>query len=118
MAADKRKRQRVPPSRQRYEESHPVVSVRIPREMREELQLVNTASGMSVADVLRVGLDKARPAVENAFNLGFEDARVRYEVTYWCSRCEKWDMSITTEKEKEAVAEFMYRQGWHHARCR
>ena len=68
MAAGKGKGTRITPSRERYEESHPVVSVRVSPEMREDLEDVNAASGMSVADVLRVGLDKAKPAIEEAFN--------------------------------------------------
>ena len=85
MATEKGKRKRVPPSRLRYEQSHPVVSVRISQEMRRELELVHTASLMSIADVLRVGLDKTKPAVEAAFNEGYDEgyqsARREFEVT-------------------------------------
>jgi hypothetical protein len=60
MATNRGNRKRVPPSRERYEAENPVVSVRISKEMREELQVLNTAAGMSIADVLRVGLDRAK----------------------------------------------------------
>jgi hypothetical protein len=40
---------------------------------------------MTAADVLRVGLDQAQPAIEEAFNLGYGDAEWRLKVTYRCS---------------------------------
>lgn len=118
MAAGKGKGKRVAPSRERYEESHPVVSVRISQEMREELEDVTAVSGMSIADILRVGLDKAKPAIEEAFNEGYDDAESYNRITYRCSECGEPHLSITTEKEKEAAAEYMYDHGWHDPRCR
>lgn len=118
MAARKGKGSRVTPSREKYEESHPVVSVRVSPEMREDLEEVNTASGMSIADVLRVGLDKAKPAVEEAFHVGYYDAMREYEVEYWCDRCGERHVSLTSAEEKEAAAAYMYDHGWHDTRCR
>ncbi len=118
MAMDKGKRKRVPPARERYEEDHPVVSVRISKEMREELRLVNDVSGMSIADVLRVGHGKAKPAVDEAFNEGYDYAQREFEVTYRCSQCGERHLSITSEKAREAAAEYMYQHGWHDPKCR
>lgn len=110
----KRQGKSNPPSRERYEA---VVSVRITQEMREELQLVNNMSGMSVADVLRVGLDKAMPAIEGAFNLGYDDAERRFKVIYLCSECGEQTLSIGTREQKEAAAELMYQDGWYCPEC-
>lgn len=118
MTTGKEKPKHIPPSRKRYEAGHPVVSVRISKEMREELQLVNATSGMSVADVLRVGLDKCKPATEQAFNRGYEYARSIYEVTCWCSGCDRGGLSIELSEEKEAAAELLYREGWYCRKCR
>ncbi len=122
MAMDKGKRKRVPPARERYEEDHPVVSVRISKEMREELRLVTDVSGMSIADVLRVGHDKAKPAVDEAFNEGYYEgygyAQREFEVTFRCSECGERHLSITSEKAREAAAEYMYQHGWHDPKCR
>ncbi len=116
MATDKGNRKRVPPSRERYEEGHPVVSVRISKEMREELRLVNDVSGMSIADVLR------EPAVDEAFNEGYYEgydyAQREFEVTFRCSECGERHLSITSEKARESAAEYMYQHGWHDPKCR
>ena len=99
-----------------------MVSVRISKEMREELRLMNDVSGMSIADVLRVGHDKAKPAVDEAFNEGYYDgyehAQREFEVTFRCSKCGERHLSITTEKARESAAEYMYQHGWHDPKCR
>ncbi len=87
MATDKGKTKRVPPSRKRYEESHPVVSVRLPADLRHELDLLKIESGMSTADVIRIALDKAKPDIKAAYERGVEAAREIYEVSYPCSEC-------------------------------
>ena len=51
---------------------------------------MNDVSGTSMADVLRVGLDKTKPAVEEAFNGGYDEgyeyARREFEVTLQAQR--------------------------------
>jgi hypothetical protein len=86
--------------------------------MRETLELLKSASGMTAADVLRVGLDQAQPAIEEAFNLGYGDAEWRLKVTYRCSGCGRGDLSVETPEKAEAVGEFLSRNGWHCPRCR
>lgn len=115
-------RKQVPPSRKRYEETHPVVSVRLSPELRHELDLLKFESGMNTADVIRIAVDKAKPDLKAAYERGVEDgyetASQIYEVSYPCSECGEWDLSITSDEEKELVAEFMRQQGWHHTECR
>jgi hypothetical protein len=118
VAAQRRTRKRVPPSRKRYEENHPVVSVRISPELRDDLQFLKDTAGMSITDVLRAGVGKALPEMGRAFDLGGEDARTTYEVAYPCSECGEWHLSISTWAEKEAAAQYMYEHGWHDPQCR
>jgi hypothetical protein len=118
MATNKGTRKRVPPSRERYAAENPVVSVRISKELREELQVLQTTAGMSIADVLRVGLDRAKLPVEMTYNIAYEDSRRKYEVPYWCSACGEMHLSIETDEEKEEAAMLMYEAGWHALDCR
>jgi predicted DNA-binding protein len=118
VATRKGKGKHVPPSRLRYEPKNPTVSLRISQEMRNELQYLKATVGMSVAEVLRVGLDKIQPEMEKFFDLGEEDARGTYEVTYCCSECGEPHLSISSNAEKEAAAQYMYENGWHDRRCR
>lgn len=77
-----------PPSRQRYEKSHPTVSFRIDRELYDELKDLKSKAGLSVADILRVGMERCSPLVGKAFTLGVWEAISQcYEVV--CDDC--WD---------------------------
>ena len=125
MGSRKKNKKKIPPSRQRYEQTHPVVSIRLSREISESLEKFKQAHGLSLADILKLGLDKAKLDLEIAHSRGMEDgyligygsAQDEYEVTYWCGHCRGRHLSITTEEEREAAANFMYRAGWHDPDC-
>jgi hypothetical protein len=121
MATAKGKRH-VPPSRARYEATHKTVSARLDPELLDELDRLKHESGMSTADVIRIGLDKARADIKAAFHRGveegFEEGREFFEVSYQCSRCGYWHQAIITDESKAAAAEFMYQQGCFDIECR
>lgn len=123
------KQRHVPPSRIRYEANHPPVTARVSKELYDELKSLKGSGGLSVADVLKIGLEKTKPKVheayqkgyreggEEGFSEGWEKARKGYEVIYWCARCRRRHLSITTDEEKEAAASLMYREGWCSTAC-
>ena len=65
------KRRSTPPSRRRYEASHPTVSFRVDLDLYAELKALKQTSNLSVADVLKVGLGKCEPLVGEAHHTGF-----------------------------------------------
>ena len=65
------KRRSTPPSRQRYESSHPTVSVRVDRDLYAQLKRLKEQAGLSVADILKVGMERCGPLVGKAFHNGF-----------------------------------------------
>jgi len=75
----------VPQSRLRYEQTHPTVTVRISSEMREKLTELKEVHDLSLGDVLRLGLEKAKPDLDGAYGRGltegYEDAKDEFEVT-------------------------------------
>ncbi len=86
MANDTGKRKRVPPSRKRYEQTHPVVSARVDVETSKELQELKRVSGISVADLVRVGLERCSPLAGTASNEGRLSAfSMAYETV--CDEC-------------------------------
>ena len=118
---------RKPPSRLKYEGSHPTVSFRISRELYDRLQVVKKAEGKSTADVLKVGVGLLEVKVseekeaktqgyQEGFGEGYEWAESRYKVTYRCSVCRK-TLEVTSVEEKEAVGRYMREHGWGHADC-
>lgn len=125
MVTNKKTKRRVAPSRLRYEASHPTVKIRVDQKLYDELKALKEQTGQSVADVLRVGLGKAQAAsgetydraLLEGYEIGCEQAKEEYEVTYWCAKCRRRHMSITSDDEKEAVANFIYQAGWHSEAC-
>ncbi len=131
----------VPPSRVRYEAANPAVTVRISIELRGELAKLKEEHGLSLGDVLRIGLEKAKPQFDAAHQQwekrayqkakpqidaahlrgeekGYQKAKGEYAVTYWCAGCRQRHLTITSAEEKEAAANMMFRAGWQTPNCR
>ena len=72
--AKKGKRGSIPPSRRRYEASHPTVSFRVDLDLYAQLKGLKEKANLSVADVLKVGLERCEPLVGEAFRNGFMSA--------------------------------------------
>ena len=71
MVTKKRQKNRVPPSRVRYEAANPTVSVRISQELKQELEDLKITTGMSMADIFKAGLDKIQPDAEEIYERGY-----------------------------------------------
>ena len=80
----RKKVKRVPPARIRYETANPTVSVRISQELKEELDELKITSGLSIADILKAGLDRLKLDVEEIYERGYVDGYEIAEVSrYW-----------------------------------
>ena len=83
-------KRKVPPSRLRYEEANPIVSVRVSKELYAELKALRESSGLSLGDILRIGLKKTQPDLEavreesfvEGYGIGYSAAKEEYEGTY------------------------------------
>ena len=65
------KRRSTPPSRRRYEASHPTVSFRVDLDLYAQLKGLKEKANLSVADVSKIGLGRCGPLVGEAFHNGF-----------------------------------------------
>ena len=81
------KRRPLPPSRERYERSHPTVSLRVDLDLYAQLKALKEKANLSVADVLKVGLQKGEPLVGEAFRNGFMSALAEVYAPV-CDGCE------------------------------
>ena len=87
------KRRPLPPSRERYERSHPTVSLRVDIDLYAQLKALKEKANLSVADVLKVGLRISAPLVGEAIHNGFMSALAEvYEAV--CDGCEDAVMAI------------------------
>ena len=93
MVKTKGKRGSIPPSRRRYEASHPTVSFRVGLDLYAQLKRLKEKANLSVADVLKVGLERCEPLVGEALHTGFMGGLAEsYAVA--CDDCQDQVMAI------------------------
>ena len=94
------KRRSTPPSRRRYEASNPTVSFRVDLDLYDQLKGLKEQAGLSVADVLRVGLGICKPVVGESFRNGCMSALAEaYEAV--CEDCEDQLVAIAIAQGAE-----------------
>ena len=97
------KRRSLPPSRKRYQQSHPTVSLRVDLDLYDRLKGLKEQAGLSVADVLRVGLGICKPVVGESFRNGCMSALAEaYEAV--CEDCEDQLVAIAIAQGAEPVS--------------
>ena len=97
------KRRSTPPSRRRYETSHPTVSFRVDHDLYARLKELKKTANLSVADVLRVGLGICKPVVGESFRNGCMSALAEaYEAV--CEDCEDQLVAIAIAQGAEPVS--------------
>lgn len=116
-----------PPSRERYEESHPVFSTRIPREVYDEILLRCEGMDWSFADFVKASIQKLGPKLRKEilrrdeertalYMQGYKAAKAKYLVTTWCSQCRQ-PIEVDGDEIKKDAAQKLYSAGWHHRTC-
>jgi hypothetical protein len=115
-----KKKVHKPPSKIKYDESHPTVSARVDRKLRDELKGLQKLTGKSLADILREAVTKQKPWAKDAYDIGqkvgYDSAKRQFEVTYRCSVC-GGVLTVTTPEAKKAAAQYMREHGWGHGKC-
>ncbi len=92
-----------PPSRIKYESSHPTVSCRVSRGLYDKLTEVRENDGKSFADLLKESLGVQQAGSSKSWNKGFAAGKVsalKAVVLGRCSQCGKpkqWDLTNPTE---------------------
>ena len=110
------KKKKQPPSKIKYDKSHPVVSVRVTQTLFNQLKELKDLSGKSLGDILREALKQQTPSVKDAYERGCQDGKARWSVSYKCSVC-GGNIVVSSEDEKKDIAGYMREHGWHHADC-
>jgi hypothetical protein len=115
-----------PPSRERYEKSHPTVSCRVPKELYDQLARIKNREEKSFADILKSGLEKidsfkkqlsemSKKSYDEGYQKGYTDAEGLYKVMYHCYKC-KQPMVVDRSEEKVVIDRFMSEK-WAHDQC-
>lgn len=53
---------------------------------------------------------------EKGYDEGYQEAKDKYCVVYYCSRC-FGKLEVTSDDEKKAIKGYMRQHGWRHANC-
>lgn len=114
-----------PPARVRYEQSHPVVSCRLPKDEYDLLkQRLDDLGGVSFADflkdalgVIKLDMRDVKQIKEIAHRAGYDQGKQEHQVWYRCAVCGKRiDVQPNSESHKAIIAS-MRREGWGHRSC-
>lgn len=105
-----------PPSKIKYDKSHPTVSIRVTRELYDRLKELREQGGKTLGDILREALKQQAPSTKKAYQLGLNVAKQQFAVSYKCSVCGE-TMTVRFSNERKAIAGYMQKQGWRHNKC-
>ena len=114
------RRRHVPPSRLRYEQENPTISVRVTLDLYTQLKAIKEQGGLSVGDILREAMGVQVNSVQVAFDRGNKQGKMAaeklYRLDYRCAQC-GGTITLTSAGEKKAVAGYMREHGWAHKSC-
>lgn len=119
-----KKKAHKPPSKIRYDQSHPTVSVRVTRELYDQLKELRERGDKSLGDILKQAVKQQKPSTTRAYNQGYnygykqgyDEAKSQFAVGYKCSAC-GGNLTVTSYEEKKAIAQYMRGHGWRHGEC-
>ena len=110
------KKKHQPPTKIKYDKKHPIVSIRVTQELKNQLDEIKEMSDKSVGDVLREAVGVQKLSVKSAFMQGYNKAKKTYGIWYKCSVC-GGDILLESDEEQKAAAKYMREHGWHHGKC-
>ena len=105
-----------PPSRARYDQSHPTKSIRVNRELYDELKELQESTGKTLGDILREAAGKQKLSAKGSYQLGYNAAKEKYSVPYECAVCHG-TLIVSSDGEKKAIAGYMLEHRWAHSEC-
>lgn len=138
-------RRHVPPSRLRYEATHPTVAVHCDLETKARLIALRDETGLSLGELVkralgllerdvesarrdgfnkglvegrRAGREEGRTAgLEEGRKAGFAEAVRRYRITYPCGKCGKLMAVTVGSGDANAARQAVIDAGWSHGEC-
>ena len=106
-----------PPSRIRYEQTHPVIAIRVDKETAERLRALAEESGKSLATLIKENLDLQEGDYTEAWSKGYDEGTKEHQIWYYCDVCGK-RMNVTpSSNDHKALIDYMKEHGWGHQAC-
>lgn len=105
------RKSRKTPSRTKYENNHPTISARLPKDKHDKLLTLLLNLGVTLPQLLLHFIDEYEIKI-----IPIEEAKKTYMVTFLCRKCGK-PVAITSKQAKEAAGKYMTEHGWGHKEC-
>lgn len=111
------KKRHKPPSRIKYEQTHPVIGIRVDSALYERLKELKQRSNISFASLVKQALDVLEASVGEAYERGYVEAEGKYSISYLCSICGEEIVITRDSKSYDALRRYMKEHGWGHSEC-
>ena len=103
------RKKHVSPSRQRYEQGHPVIAVRVNKDLYDKLKVIKESDEKSFGDILKLGLNvqkaTATKSYQEGYNKGYADAEELFD--------EKSALADQKLKLVEDLQKTLFRRSFH-----
>ena len=113
-----------PPARVRYEQSHPTVSFRLPRDLYDQLKEGLANREVTFADFVKEALDAQQfkmPDIARikrlAHDKGYREAKEKYQIWCFCAGCRERINITPNSNIHNAVIRLLREAGWGHEAC-
>ena len=109
-----------PPSKLRYEATHPQVSFRIDHDTKEWLDGIRAKTGQSYSSILQDALISAakwREYSERRYIEGYEDGKREFHIQYRCGICGGLCTVQPNSNAHQEIVNCLASRGWGHAEC-
>ena len=110
------KKKQPPPSKIKYDKSHPIISIRVSQDLKKQLDEIKEMSDKSVGDILREAVGVQGASIKNVWKRGVSYGKGLYGVNYKCSVC-GGNILLESADGKKAAAKYMREHGWKHGDC-
>jgi hypothetical protein len=110
------KKKKIPPAKIKYDQAHPVISIRVNMKLKSALEEIRQNSGKSVGDILREALQTQAPSVKDSYSHGFNDAKEIYAVYVKCRIC-GGNLLLDHDADKKMAAKMLHASGLVHNEC-
>jgi predicted transcriptional regulator len=113
-----------PPSRERYQATHPTVTLHLNLATDARLKELMQKTSLSRAQVVEEALglvesrvEEAQAASDRGYQLGFADAVDRFRITFPCAWCDG-EMELTRGSvAAQAATDLLVDETWAHSAC-
>jgi hypothetical protein len=107
------RRKNKPPSRVRYEEAHPVISIRLDQDTADAVRKLCKKTGKSLGTLIKENLKVQKRDEDKTYDQAVKD----YEIWYYCAKCGGKITISPNSKSHTAVIEYLKEKGWSHQTC-